>query len=281
MEKKSFWNDNILGYFIKNTLIAITIVVGLVWATLIMIDFYTNHGKTEKVPDLKGLSMEQAVEMLDRNGLKFEIIDSVFVKDKKLGTIIEQTPTPNTLVKPGRAIYLIINSSQVRQVTIPAITDVSVRQAEAMLKSLGINVSTVEYAPSDYKDLVIDIKYRGQSVVPGTRIPDGSSVILVAGNGYGGSAVLVPSITGMDLTSASQIVNSSSFILGGLIYDVEPNGDEDSYIIYHQRPEAGDSIPAGSRIDVWLSKDRTMMNKEFPKEKKTEEEKVQDIEDFF
>ena len=30
-----------------------------------------------------------------------------------------------------------------------------------------------------------------------------------------------------------------------------------------------------------LSKDRTMMNKEFPKEKKTEEEKVQDIEDFF
>ena len=78
MEKKSFWKDNILGYFIKNTLIAITIVVGLVWATLIMIDFYTNHGKTEKVPDLKGLSMEQAVEMLDRNGLKFEIIDSVF-----------------------------------------------------------------------------------------------------------------------------------------------------------------------------------------------------------
>ena len=281
MEKNSFWNNNIFGYTLKNLLIGIAVFIGLVWVTLIVIDFYTNHGETHKVPGVKGVSVEQAVDMLSRLDLKAVVIDSVYVKEKKLGTVIEQNPAEGSVVKPGRPIYLVVNSRSVRLIALPQVTDISIRQAEATLASIGITVSTVQYAPSEYKDLVLEVKYRGQSIIHGAKIPEGSSVVLVAGNGYGASATSVPSVLGMNLSAAADIITASSFMIGGVIYDVEPNGDEEVYLIYDQRPAAGDSVSSGSTINLWLSKDPAKKAPPRVKKQQVEEEKVQDIEDFF
>ena len=241
-KRNDFLNNTYTGYALKNILIATGIVVGLILITLLIINIYTNHGHSEKVPNLRGITLEEATLMLDRHNLKGEIIDSVYLKDKKLGTIIEQNPAPNSIVKPGRSIYLIINSKSVRKITLPDVRDVSLRQAEAMIKSLGINIATVQYAPSEYRDLILDIKFKGQTLLPGSKIPEGSSVVLIAGDGYGGSTSSsgVPSLKGLDLAAATTIINASSFTVGGVIYDVTPNGDESKYIIYQQRPEPGD-----------------------------------------
>ena len=281
MEKNSFWNNNIFGYTLKNLLIAIAVFIGLVWVTLIVIDFYTNHGETHKVPGVKGVNVEQAMDMLSRLDLKAVVIDSVYVKDKKLGTVIEQNPVEGSVVKPGRPIYLVVNSRSVRLIALPSVTDISIRQAEATLMSIGIKVSSIQYAPSEYKDLVLEVKYRGQSIIQGAKIPEGSSVVLVAGNGYGASATAVPSVLGMNLSAAADIITASSFMIGGVIYDVEPNGDEDAYLIYDQRPAAGDSVSSGSTINLWLSKDPAKKASPRVKKQQVEEEKVQDIEDFF
>ena len=109
-KKDNFWNNNYLGYILKNILIATGLLMGLILATLLLINIYTNHGSSEKVPNLKGTTLEEARIMLKRHNLEAEIIDSVYLKDKKQGTIIEQNPAPNSIVKPGRPIYLIINS---------------------------------------------------------------------------------------------------------------------------------------------------------------------------
>jgi len=281
MEKKSFLNNTLFGYALKNILIAIAVFIGIVWISLILIDFYTNHGESHKVPDLKGVSIEKATDILDRLDLRAEVIDSVYVREKKLGTIIEQNPVEGSIVKPGRPIYLVINSRSVRLIALPVVTDISNRQAEATLTSIGITVSSIQYAPSDYKDLVLDVKYRGQSVMAGTKIPEGSSVVLIVGNGYGAASTVVPLVKGMNLTAAMDIISASSFSVGGVIYDIEPNGDEDSYLIYEQRPAAGDSVSSGATIDVWLSKDPTKKAPPKVKKQQVEEEKVKDIEDFF
>lgn len=286
----SFWNKSFFGYIVKNILIAIGITIGLIFATLLLINIYTNHGESEKVPNLKGVSLEEATVMLKRHNLKAEIIDSVFLKDKKLGTIIEQNPAPNSIVKPGRSIYLIINSKSVRQIPIPDVRDISLRQAEAMLKSLGINIANVQYAPSEYRDLVLDVKYNGQTLLPGSKVPEGGNIVLIAGDGYGSASTSgVPSLKGLDLNSATQILNASSLVLGGVVYDVAPDGDESQYVIYLQRPEPGDSVASGSTIDLFLTKDRSRLSEPAPppvKRKSTttekkEKEKVEDIEEFF
>ena len=270
MDIKKFWKETFGGFVLKNVLIAIVIFVALVWLSLIGVDFYTHHGESEVIPDLRGQYVEEAEVTLAKQGLYPQVIDSVYVRDKKLGTIIDQIPPAKSTVKRNRAIYLIINSRQVRRVALPDVSDVSYRQADAMLKSVGLSVGSVEYTPSEYKDLVTDVKFHGNSVLPGTRVPEGSSLVLVVGSGSGESASEVPAIKGMGLDEGTQKLVSSSFIIGAVNYDVIPSGDESEYVIYRQRPAAGSSLPAGSRIDVWLSKDKSLLNKTFEEDKKQE-----------
>ncbi len=268
MDFKTFWKETFLGFTVKNLLLAIVVFVAVVWAALIGIDFYTHHGESEIIPDLRGQYVEEAEQVLAKHGLYPQVIDSVYVRDKKLGTIIDQIPPANSTVKSNRAIYLIINSRQVRQVALPDVNDVSYRQADAMLKSIGLNVGSVEYTPSEYKDLVSDVKFRGRSITAGTRIPEGSLLVLVVGNGLGDSISVIPVIKGLGLEEAKQNVLSSSFIIGAVNYDVAPSGNESNYIIYRQKPAAGSTLPAGSRIDIWLSTDKSMLNKTFDDDKK-------------
>lgn len=270
MDIKTFWKETFAGFILKNILIAVAIIVTVSWMVLIGIDFYTHHGESETIPDLRGSYVEEAEILLAKKGLYPQVIDSVYVRGKKLGTIIDQIPPANSSVKRNRPIYLIINSRSVRQVTLPEINDVSYRQADAMLQSMGLSVSNVEYAPSEFKDLVTDVKYHGRSILPGTRLPEGSSVVLVVGSGLGNSQALVPSLKGLGLDEANQEILSASLIAGSVEYDVTPSGNEDDYFIYRQRPAAGTSLSAGSRVDVFLTKDKARLKEVFEEDQKKE-----------
>ncbi len=278
MDLKDFWKNSLGGFILKRLLLAIVIFVALAWVTIALIDVYTHHGESETVPDLRGLYVEEADLLLNNHGLYSVVIDSVFVRDKKLGTIIEQIPAYNSTVKRNRPIYLIINSRQVRQIPVPDVNDVSFRQADAMLKSIGLNVSSVEYSPSEYKDLVIAIKYRGRNISSGMRVPEGSSLVLVVGSGLGGEELPVPGIKGLSLEAGTEEALNGSMVIGAVEYDVEPSGNEDKYVIYRQRPAEGNSVPAGTRIDVWLSKDKSMLNKVFEEDEAVDK---QENEEFF
>jgi len=271
MDIKKFWKETFGGFILKNVLIAIGIVIVLSWVALIGVDFYTHHGESEIIPDLRGSYVEEAEIILAKKGLYPMVIDSVYVRDKKLGTIIEQIPAANSSVKSNRPIYLIINSRSVRQVSLPEINDVSFRQADAMLQSLGLSVSNTELAPSEYKDLVIEVKYHGRSIMPGTRIPEGSSVVLVIGSGTGNAQALVPSLKGLGEDEATQEILSASLVVGLHQFDVPPSGNEADYFIYRQRPAAGTPLSNGSSVDIYLTTDKSRLKEVFEEDKKKED----------
>ena len=85
----------------------------------------------------------------------------------------------------------------------------------------------------------------------------------------------VPALKGMSLDEATEDVQAASFIIGAVEYDVPPSGNESDYIIYRQRPAAGGSLPAGTRIDVYLTTDKERLNEVFEEEKKPEETEEQ------
>jgi len=275
MDIKKLWNETLGGFILKNILIAIVIIIALAWSALIYIDYYTHHNESVTIPDLRGSYVEEAEIQLSKQGLFPQVIDSVYVPGRKLGTIIDQIPAPNSTVKMNRPIYLIINSRQIRQVALPDLSDISYRQADAMVQSLGFTVSSVEYAPSDYKDLVIAVKLRGRTILAGTKIPEGSTLVLVIGNGQGNVMTQVPFLKGMNLEDATQEAVTASFSVGAVNYDVPPKGNEGDYIIYRQVPSAGASAPAGSRIELFLSKDKERMNETFDEDKNETEKEEQ------
>jgi len=272
MSIKSFFQESAIGFIIKRILLAAVIIVILSWITLLLIDVYTRHGESVPVPDVRGLYFEEANNILNNSDLYALVIDSVYVRDKALGTILEQIPAAGSSVKKQRNIFLIVNKNQFKKVPLPDVSDISQRQADALLRSVGLNVSSVIYSPSEFKDLVIDVLYNGKSITAGSRITEGASVVLVVGSGMGENITRVPALTGLTLTEAREIVIQSSFVLGAVNYDEAPANNENKYFIYRQRPSGKEAASAGSRIDIWLTKDQNLLNESIESEDEEAEE---------
>lgn len=274
MSFRDFWKDSLVAFFLKRILLATLIFLVLAWSTLYLIKIYTNHGESVLIPDLQGLYFEEAVSLLSRHDLYAEIIDSVFVRNKPLGTIVEQIPAANSFVKRDRSIFLIVNQRQVRTIPLPELIDISIRQADALVKSLGLTVSSVEYRPSEFKGLVIDVLHNDTSITAGTRLIEGSAVKLIVGSGIGEDISSVPMLIGFSQNEARNRALSMSFIIGSLNYDDVPDENDPSYIVYRQTPLPGAKMPAGTRINVWLTRNIDTVNQSINQQIITEQEEV-------
>lgn len=151
----------------------------LVVLTLAYLHIYTRHGKHVVVPRLEGLQIEEANTILNAQGLKVEVIDSIYRSDAVPGAIIDQTPKAENRVKEGRHIYVSIYSKTPQQVAIPGLEDYSVRQATALLNSLGFTQLTIEEAPSEYSGLVLSVESRGKKLSPDELVTIGSPLKLI------------------------------------------------------------------------------------------------------
>lgn len=166
-----------------NFLLIILAVWAVVWITLVVLDVWTGHGKYEVVPNLHGLSYVQAQKALLATGLRAELSDSVYDNATAPGTVLEQSPRAKTKVKPNRVVYLTINAFSPKLVTVPALTDMSLRQARSVLEGLGIKNVREAYVDSEYKDLVLGAKFNGLQLKPGARIPATATVTIEVGRG--------------------------------------------------------------------------------------------------
>ncbi len=180
---------SIIHFFKSHPIIAnlvYIILVGIIvlWATMAWLCWWTGHGEYREVPDVKGLSYENALDVLADADLLTVLSDSVFNNDATPGIIMEQTPKGNSIVKPGRAVYLTINAYSPRAVIIPNLTDMSLRQAQSIIEGLGIKNIRVVEVPSEYKDLVLNVKYNGLPISAGARIPISAALTIEVGEGY-------------------------------------------------------------------------------------------------
>ncbi|MDR2854346.1 MAG: PASTA domain-containing protein, partial [Prevotellaceae bacterium] len=138
MSLKEFWKNSFVAFMLKNVLIAIVALLVLAWLTLLAVDFYTLHGRSETVPDVRGMYVEEAQSVMEQYNLHIKVVDSLYVGDRPLGAVIEQIPAAGSKVKPDRDIYLVINSKVVKQIPLPDIFETSQRQAEVTLRSVGM-----------------------------------------------------------------------------------------------------------------------------------------------
>ncbi|MCQ2323398.1 MAG: PASTA domain-containing protein [Paludibacteraceae bacterium] len=273
MDIRHFFNETTGGWIVKNLIVALVVVViGIITVTL-WLRSYTEHGVEVLVPQVIGLSQDEAAALIAENDLRLEVIDSTYTQLVPLGAIVEQNPVANSHAKHRRTIYVVINANSVRQVPMPDLRDISFRQAEATLHSVGLKIKEYIYEPSEFKDIVLDVRMEGQSIQPGERISQGSEVVLVIGKGKGTARVMVPNLVGKDLLEARSLLLSSYLTMGSIHYDEEPTEEtEGLYFVYNQQPTAGSYILEGSIVDIQLSTDL---------EKAVVQSDESDNEDFF
>ncbi|MEG1762355.1 MAG: PASTA domain-containing protein [Bacteroidales bacterium] len=161
------------------------ICIFIVVASLLSLRWFTRHGQAIKVPDFSGRTLEDIAFLEDQFDFTFEIRDSIFDPHKKPGTIIGQSPLPNSTVKKGRNFYLVVAASIPSSINMPNLIDLSFRQASALLETYGLELGNVSYEASSAKNAVLSQTYQGHTIEPGEVIQRGSSIGLVLGSGEG------------------------------------------------------------------------------------------------
>jgi beta-lactam-binding protein with PASTA domain len=161
-------------------LTSIIVIFIISWLTR----YITFHGKEYELPDFTGFDMKQ-IEQYNQEeniyGYKFVINDSIFVPDKKGGTVLSQDPAPKSKVKKGRKVYLSIVVLSRPNVEMPNLVDLSLRQAENMLHSNDLQLGQVIYKASKYPNAVLEQRYKGRVVSAGSLVPYQSTITLIVG----------------------------------------------------------------------------------------------------
>ena len=171
---KSFW---------VNIIAIIVVVIIVMFGTLKWLDVYTRHGEAVVVPDVKGMTVEEASRMFRNHGLECVVSDSSYVKNKPAGVILELNPAPGQKVKEGRTVYLTINALNIPLRTVPDVADnSSLRQAQAKVLAAGFKLTEIQLVNGE-KDWVYGVKYQGRSLMAGDKIPLGAMLTLMVGNG--------------------------------------------------------------------------------------------------
>lgn len=206
---------------------------------------YTHHGEKITVPDLRNMSLDEIEVHLKSKSLRYTVLDSTYVKGKAPKTVIEQNPGPAEKVKENRRIYLTINAQTPPIVKVPNIIDASLRNAEAQLQSVGLEIGEKEYKPDIAKNAVLEMKYENKTVEAGTGIPKGSTIDLVLGSGISNTRIDVPELIGKTFHEAKITLKLLDLHVGSVVMDGEIT-DVPNALVHWQAPPP--SIPGTTRL---------------------------------
>ena len=227
-----------------NILVAILLVAGGLFGMLSYLDTYTKHGEVIDVPEFVGMhSTETELAINQKGSLQTEVSDSLFVKGKVGGTIIDQHPAAGNFVKEGRTIYLTVAAEQPVKIKMPKLVDRSLRQATSILETYGL----------------VEQNMDGKEIRSGDRIRKGSVIDLVVGQGLSNDLVDVPYLKEFTTEMANDLLQSKSLNLGALLFDetVENADDSAKAIVYRQIPPFSQepTVRMGASIDLFLTID--------------------------
>ena len=184
MAFKNFFTGKSGFKFWANIILMVVIVVGVPVATLYMLDTFTHHGEKIEVPNVVGKLRYDAEYVLKERGLKVQVVDSVYNKRARPGAVLEQSPKEGYEVKGGRVVYLVLNLMGEPTADLPDVVGHgSLREAVALLQSMGFKLTPNQTVMGQPKDLLIGVKQGGRKVSAGQTLSRERPLTLVVGGG--------------------------------------------------------------------------------------------------
>ncbi len=181
--------------FFKQIAFAIIGVVVFVFFLKFWLNVTTNHDQRIQVPDLHKLTITDAERTLKELNLDFVVKDSArYNPTYPKKSVIEQNPLAGAFVKEKRKIYLSLNPSKYRDITIPNLNGRTKRQAISELQAIGFIVGTnFTYVNDIGKDVVRGLRHKGKILNANDKLEKNSIIQLVLGDGEGdGMPVIRP-----------------------------------------------------------------------------------------
>lgn len=245
--------------FLINLAAALLFAILVIWGIFKFIDNYTLHGETISVPSLEGLTITEVEEILTEKKLRYSILDSIYIEDAVGGTVLEQDPSIDDLVKKNRTIYITVSKIIPTQVSMPDVVDMSLRLAIGKLNSYGLKVKT-QQRPSECVNCVLKQEINGQIVKPNTKINKGSTIVLTIGIGTSNERIMAPYLIGLTKGAAENEIMGASLNTGFMDYEncnCVTKEDTLNAKVYRQNPIRNENVAIniGGSVDLYFTCD--------------------------
>jgi len=245
--------------FLKHLGLAIAIAIIIIFLTLLWLSIYTRHGQSRPVPDLYGLTIEEAEKTVTKNKMRFQVVDSVYTNIVPRGCVVEQNPVAGFEVKKNRRIMATINAFNPEMVEMPDLLELSKRQALSLIESSGLEIGKLNYKPDLAVDYVLEQLYHGKPVEPGDSVQKGSVIDLVLGKGLSNRRTPIPDLVGLNIEEARNRILAASLNIGTFTFDNTINNAEDTAnaFVFKQNPLYTEetTLQLGSAVYVWFTTD--------------------------
>lgn len=197
------------------------------------------------VPNIVGMTEEQAKEALDKRNLGYDVVDWKTSDKYEKGKIMEQKTKANTKVAKNTTIKVVVSlGEEAKKVSVPDVTGKSEAEAEKLLQDAGLSVQN----EAKYDDNVEAGKVISTDPVAGTELTEGSKVIMYVSQGK--EKVEVPNLVGRTYDEAVAALTE----LGLNANPTEEYSDKASGTVLSQTQSAGKKVEKGSTIDFVFSK---------------------------
>ncbi len=243
----------------------------LVFVLMWFLGFYTQHGESVEVPDLKNLKIEDARKLLATRDLNIEIMDSICKGNGIGGLIKDQMPKANARVKESRKIYITVTRHTDCTATIHY-NQIIGRPLDFVRKQLRRNklkIGTLKYIPGGKAANTVVEAYIGtiplyveadpskgqQPPTEPKKIPHGAKVNLVLLEGIDASPKYIPKLSCSRYSEAEFAIMGSKFVMG-TIHATGQISDTLSAWIWKQSPAPSSRATMGTGVDIWIMSEK-------------------------
>ncbi|MGI6449895.1 MAG: Stk1 family PASTA domain-containing Ser/Thr kinase [Desulfitobacteriia bacterium] len=228
------------------SLLGILLFAGVVYALYSFL-----HVPDVQVPDVKGLTIEEAELKLRNAGLILGETTLDFSDDIEANKIISQSYQPETLVKAGRAIDVVV-SKGVEFIKIPDVTSTNPLQENAInaLLAAGFEADKIEIS-SMLSPTVPEGRVIGQTPAPSAVWPKNGEIKLYISSGPELTIDTMPDVIGMPSAQAKEILQDYYKLV------VRPETERSELFppdaVISTLPVAGRPVKQGSEVTIVVS----------------------------
>ena len=207
----------------------------------------TNPAEVE-LPDIVGMSKEEAQKTVEDLKLVFEVSSEEFNKDVPEGYVISQDPTyiADYNVKEGSTVKVVISKGQ-EKTTVPKVVGMTRQEAVDALEEANLKVEIVEETSRTVEEGYVI----SQEVEADSEAYAGDTIKIHVSTGTGIKQVNVISVIGQDEATAK--TNLSNL---GLKVNVsyEQDDSKDNGVVLKQSIDSGKTVDEGTTITITVNK---------------------------
>ena len=201
-----------------------------------------------KVPSIIGKDTVNALEQLNKIGLRLRITDQEFNDAIPENHIIAQEPDPKSLIRRDRAVKVVLSKGS-EKVDVPNVMDEPWLRAQTIIQEAGLKIG---HLARTHHEKIKKNKVIAQNPPANSLMPRGHGIDLLLSEGRRPMGLYAPNLLGLTIDSAIKNLRRLGLPPGEITYKynstIPPN------TVMSQIPKFGFRVFSNEKIDLEVSR---------------------------